>query len=143
MPVEYELTYIANPELNDDDRGELDAAVDMVIAELGGRVTESSPTMRRRLFYPILKKQAAFSRAINLELPPDQLEQLRHRLRRLPNMLRLTMLRTAKRPEVPPDQFAQAVEGYTRRRGAEPAAKPVTEQAVAAGIEKALQEEVK
>lgn len=143
MPVEYELTYVANPELNDDARGELDTAIDAAIAELGGQIAASSPTIRRRLYYPISKKQAAFSRSLNFELAGEQLEPLRYRLRRLPNMLRLTILHTSKRPEVTYESFAEAVEGSARRRVARPADQAVTEQAVEAGITKALQEEVK
>lgn len=144
MPVEYELTYIANPELEDAARGELDTAVDAAITEVGGHITASSPTIRRRLYYPILKKQAAFSRALNIEVEGEQTEALRHRLRRLPNMLRLTMLRTPKRTEITHESFAEAVDGSHRRRTARPISDaPVTEQAVEAGIEKALQEEVK
>lgn len=146
MVSKYELTYIADPELTDDARGELDASVDTAIIELGGQILEGSPTMRRRLYYPILKKQAAFSRSMNIELEGEQAEPLRYRLRRLSHMLRLTMLRTSKRTEVTHELFAQAVEGSTRRRGGTGTGSPdkaVTEQAVDAGIEKALQEEVK
>lgn len=144
MPTEYELTYIANPELTDDARGELDTAVDTTIAELSGQILASSPTIRRRLYYPILRKQAAFSRAINIEIEGEQTEALRHRLRHLPNMLRLTILRTPKRTEITHESFVEAVEGSHRRRAARPTNDaPVTEQAVEAGIAKALQEEVK
>jgi ribosomal protein S6 len=144
MPAEYEVTYIANPEITDDVRGELDMAVDAAIAELGGQILASSPTIRRRLYYPILKKQAAFSRSINIELEGEHTNALRQRLSRLPEMLRLTMLHTPKRTEVTNELFAQAVEGSTRRRGGTGSPdKAVTEQAVDAGIEKALQEEVK
>lgn len=144
MPAEYEVTYIANPEITDDVRGELDTAVDAAIADVGGQILASSPTIRRRLYYPILKKQAAFSRSINLEVATEHTEALRHTLSRLPHMLRLSLLRTPKRTEVTNESFAQAVEGSTRRRGGTGTPdKAVTEQAVDAGIEKALQEEVK
>jgi ribosomal protein S6 len=145
MPIEYEITYVADAQLTDDARAELDTAVDALISEKGGSVIHSTANIRRRLFYPIQKKSNAFARVANLELEPEHIEEVRRVVRRMPGVLRLTILRTPARTEITPDAFKRTGAGQLELKGKkdEKPAKEVTMKDVEEGIESALQEEVK
>lgn len=148
---EYEITYLARPELNETDKNKLDEAIDAIIAQLDGQITHSgpptdSPGSRRRLHYPIDKKRVAWLRTIQAELTPDKIERLRKDLRKQDGVLRLTILQTPRRTEVPAAIFNH----LTDKKGPA-AAKPepkkpttaVTMTEVEKKIEQALDEEVK
>jgi ribosomal protein S6 len=145
VTTEYELTYLADANLSDEARAELDTAVDAFVSELGGSISYSSPSLRRRLFYPIAKKAAAFSRALQISVDPLKIEELRKNIRRREGVLRLYVIRTPRRQEVTPEAFTDALEGGSRQTEARIKAskKKVSMQDVEAGIEEALQEEVK
>ena len=148
---EYEITYLAQPELNETDKNKLDEAIDAIIAKLDGQITHSgpptdSPGSRRRLHYPIDKKRIAWLRTIQAELSPDKIERLRKDLRKQDSVLRLTILQTSRRAEV----SAAFFDNLTKKK--EPAlttpepkkpAKEVTMTEVEKKIEQALDEEVK
>src|SRR5581483_3787757 len=123
MAVEYEVTYLADPTLPDEARGELDASVDTLINELGGTITHSAPSIRRRLMYPINKQTAAFARALNIQLEGEKLEEFRKTLRRKAGVMRLAIIRTPQRTEVSPDMLFQP-EPETAGRGRTPATEP-------------------
>lgn len=141
MVTEYELTYVTNPQFNEEQRAELDGAVDSDIQQRSGQISHSTPNLRRRLFYPIQKNQAAFLRTVQLQLEPAQLADLRKTIKKIPGVLRLTLLRTPPRAEVSMETLLP-----TSPERAADAAKPtkkVTMQEVEKKIEEALQEEVK
>lgn len=147
---DYEITYISDGELADEARAQVDAEVDAHLQELEGSISFTSSHLPRRLFYPVREKRAAGLRAIQADVPPEKVAELRSFLKKLPGMLRFTILRTAHRPEVPQailDQLrdkrgktsAPAAKHTTRK----PPAKPLTDAIVEESIEKALSEEVK
>lgn len=144
---EYEITYLSDPQLTEDARGELDAAIDSLIDQLGGAISASDPNNRRRLFYPIKKQTVGFSRTVNVTLDPAQIAPLREKARKQSGVLRLALLKTPRRNDVTTETID---EYYKKALPAKPGAekekkesKPVTMQEVEEKIEEALDEEVK
>lgn len=143
---EYEITYITNPQLPEEARGQLDAAIDAQISELGGLINSNAPHIRRRLAYPLSKQTSAFLRLIQIELPAEQVSSLRLWLKKQAGVLRTTILQTAARQAVSADILEPAFTKTTTGKPAKTVAKParaVTMEDVEKGIEEALMEEVK
>lgn len=145
---EYEITYLSDPQLTEDVRGELDAAVDSLVNTLGGSVSYAEPNNRRRLFYPIKKQTAGFARAMNITLDPSKIQELRQAVAKQAGVLRLYCLKTPRRTDI----GAEILDEFYKRSmqtKSSPAdkekkeAKPVTMEEVEEKIEKALDEEVK
>lgn len=145
---EYEITYLSDPQLSEDARGELDAAVDSLIDQLGGAVSASDPNNRRRLFYPIKKQTVGFARTVNVTLDPSQVSPLRETLAKRAGVMRVALLKTARRNDV----TTETIDEYYKKAAApsKPGAekekkevKPVTMEEVEEKIEEALDEEVK
>jgi ribosomal protein S6 len=142
MANEYEITYLSDPQLNDEARAELDASVDAEIGQIKGAILHSAAPMRRRLMYPIQKKMAAFSRTVQVTVQPEDIQGLRTALRKKSGIVRLMVLSTTQRAGVAADIFTQVNLDEKKTTEKKPA-KPVTMQEVEKGIEDALQEEVK
>lgn len=150
----YEITYIANGNLAEDERGQVDAAIDSKITELAGTVEHASAALRRRLAYEIDKKTSGFLRSLQIQLDPEHIKTIETMLRKDNNIIRFTILATSRREEV----ASELIEKYVPKKGdkkkagkptikprakaVEPAA-PVTMEDVEKGIEEALTEEVK
>lgn len=148
MLSEYEITYVSDPNLTDEVRGQLDAIIDAEITKLDGAIAQSSPQNRRRLSYPIQKQTAAFLRTVNIQLAPAHVASLQAFLRKKKELLRHTLLNTPPRQEITPDMLFKAPtpEGEKEAPRLAPTKKShkeVTMKEVEAGIEEALQEEVK
>jgi ribosomal protein S6 len=144
---EYEVTYLSNPELSEDARGELDAAIDSLIGQLGGAISASDPNNRRRLFYPIKKQTVGFSRTVNVTLDASHVATLRESVGKQNGVLRVALLKTPRRNDVSTETID---EYYKKALPAKPGAekekkesKPVTMEEVEEKIEEALDEEVK
>jgi ribosomal protein S6 len=154
--VNYEITYVASPLLDETGRGELDSGIDAKVAELGGSITYQSPSLRRRLAYMIEKQTSAFIRTLQIELDPAKAADVHTLLKKHPSILRFSILHSGRREEVP----MEIVERYSRKKDAKGAsnapagrgprkpqtaapAKEVTMQDVEKGIEEALSAEVK
>ena len=150
---EYEITYLANPELTETAKDKLDEAVDGEITKLKGEITASSPSTdapgsRRRLHYPIKHQRMCWLRTVQVNLAPNHLKQLRTTLTKQDGIMRLTILQTPQREEVSAAIFDSLAE--KEKRGAvkeekadRKEAKEVTMKEVEEKIEKALEEEVK
>jgi len=144
MLHEYEITYLTNPQITDEKRGELDASIDAAIAQLEGSIRHSLPNIRRRLSYMLNKHTAAFSRTVQIELDPAHIEEVRKVIRKTDGVLRLYVIHTPQRQSVTLEALTKALERDSKDAAAKKKEeKPVTMQEVEAGIEEALQEEVK
>ncbi|MFH1354184.1 MAG: 30S ribosomal protein S6 [bacterium] len=149
---EYEITYLARPELDETDKNKLDETVDAAIAELKGQITHStpptdSPGSRRRLHYPVEDKHVAWLRAVQIELSSDKIEQLRTILKKQDNIIRLSILATPRRSEVSAAIFDKTparkeAASTTPAKKKEPT-KEVTMTEIEEKIEQVLDEEVK
>jgi len=154
MMNQYEITYISSANLDEAGRTRLDGTIDSKVAELGGSTSHTTASLRRRLAYQIKKQTSGFLRYIHFEIEPEHIDTIKQILRKEGNILRFSILATHKRQEAAADVIAK----YVQKKGdnakkkmggknqpyikSKPAA-PVTDEAVAKGIEEALSEEVK
>lgn len=67
----YELAYIADPEMNDQALAELEERIKGWIEAADGTVTKVDRWGRRRLAYPINKKNDGFYFFMQVEMPPQ------------------------------------------------------------------------
>jgi ribosomal protein S6 len=141
MLADYEITYLTDAGLSEEARGALDTAVDTEISEAEGSIGYSSPHIRRRIFYPIKKKPAAFARTIQVQLDSQAIDTLKASLKKKEGVLRVMILNTPRREEVSVEMLSQSEE--ERKEKAATPAKKVTMEEVEEKIEEALQQEVK
>jgi ribosomal protein S6 len=144
----YELTYLANPQLNEEEKSKLDEAVDEQITKQGGNITYASaanaPGNRRRLHYPIKDNRVAWLRVIQLDLEPANIEDLRATITKNKDVLRTTIVQTTRREEVSGSVFDSTEKRAEEKKETKASAtKKVTMKEVEEKIEEALTEEVK
>lgn len=142
---EYEITYIVDPSLAEEQRGDVDAAVDAAVTTHGGSVTSNSDSIRRRLAYPIRKQHIGFARTLQTNVEAEAINGLRSDIAKLNGILRLSVLQTAARAEVSPAIFETAVkeQQVEPKKAAEAPAAEISDAEVDTKIEEALDEEVK
>ncbi|MEX0650189.1 MAG: 30S ribosomal protein S6 [Candidatus Andersenbacteria bacterium] len=140
---QYEITYLIDPQVNEEARTELNSAVDSKVSELKGKVGHSSPTLRRKLAYEIDKKQSVFMRNMHIDLSPAEVATLHDFFKRTPTILRFSLINTPYREGSAPDTLKQKEEESRKKPKVTAEKKKVTMKDVEKGIEEALTEEVK
>lgn len=148
---EYEITYLADPQLDEKTKVKLDEIIDSKIAELKGNITYSSPTdtptSRRRLHYAINKKRVAWLRTIQIELDPADINKLQLVLKKTDGIMRTTILNTPRRQEVPSNVFDSTNnkehDVANKKETIKKSGKKVTDKEISKKIDEALDEEVK
>lgn len=148
---EYEITYLADPQLDEQNKVKLDENIDSKIAKLKGNITYSSPTnapsSRRRLHYAIDKKRVAWLRTMQIELDPANIEKLRTVIKKTDGIIRTSILNTPRRQEIPAtifDSLNNKEDDMVKKKEAiKKSGKPVTDQEISKKIDEALKEEVK
>ncbi len=148
---EYEISYLADPQLDEQEKIKLDENIDSKIANLKGNITYSSPasalTNRRRLHYAIDKKRVAWLRTIQIELDPAKIEKLRTILKKTDKVLRTSILNTPRRQEIP----ITVIDSLNNKKGdttkekttSKKSDKKVSDKEISKKIDEALEEEVK
>ncbi len=150
---QYEITYLIDPKLSEEDRGSVETSVDDLVAKLEGSTSAPTPTLRKKLAYDIKHNNSAFLRIVNIELQPSKVADIQDFLKREVKVLRFTILATAARKRI----STELLEKYSKKSGKDKTGKPerrkapesiapakeVTAEAVEKGIESALTEEVK
>ena len=148
---EYEITYLADPKLDEKAKDQLDEKIDKIIAKASGEISYSSPTdapgSRRRLHFPIHDQKVAWVRAMQAQIDPGEIEKLRASLKKHEGIMRVSILQVNRREEISPELMnilnpAPKTEPAPVTKSDEPK-KEVTMKEVEAGIEEALDEEVK
>ncbi len=148
---EYEITYLANPRLDESAKNQLDENIDKIIAKSSGEISFSSPTdspgSRRRLHYPIHDQKVAWVRVLQAQVDPKKIRNLRAALTKHENIMRVSILQTDRREEISPELLnilnpAPKTQTPKTAKPDQPK-KEVTMKEVEAGIEEALDEEVK
>lgn len=147
---EYEITYLADPKLDEEAKTKLDEAVDREITDregiIGYSLPSNAPGSRRRLHFPILGQRVAWMRVLHTQLAPEHITPIRQNISKQEHILRVNIVQKPRSEEVSP-KLMELLSGKTKElpvAQVKPAAtKPVTMEDVEERIEKALEEEVK
>jgi len=97
----YELTYLISPELSTEEIEKFQEKLRSLIIEGGGLDKIGNP-IRKKLAYPIKKKNEAFLATLNFYLNPGKLEDLEKKLKGEEKILRFLIV-TKKRPKILPE----------------------------------------
>lgn len=85
---DYELIFIIQPNLEDEERVTLVEEIQEWVTAVEGQVTKLDYWGQRRLAYPIRKFQDGFYVLMNLELPADGVRELERRFQLSEQVLR-------------------------------------------------------
>ena len=77
----YELAYIADPDLDEASLSELQEKVTGWVTAVGGKVVNVDNWQKRRLAYPINKQDEGYYVFLQVEMPPDAGQALERDLR--------------------------------------------------------------
>ncbi|MBC8448349.1 MAG: 30S ribosomal protein S6 [Chloroflexi bacterium] len=105
---EYELIFIAHPDLDGEEVKEFSAKVSGWIEATDGQVTHTIPWGRRRLAYPIRDQSEGFYVLLRIFLTPEGIGKLERELKLSESVLRYLLVRAeqpppvSKRPATPP-----------------------------------------
>ncbi len=91
---EYELVYIIQPNLDEEQIRSLDGRLAQAVERAGGRITGTEIWGQRRLAYPIQKFLEGYYILHLLELPPEGVAQVERSLRLSEDVLRYLIVRT-------------------------------------------------
>lgn len=88
----YELTYIINPDLSEQEVVTQTDKVAGFINELDGEIKKESPIQKRKLSYPIKKEKEGYFISLDFQLSSDKLEKLNHQLKLEKDILRYLII---------------------------------------------------
>ena len=100
----YELTYLASPEISDENLSALKEKVAAFVQKKGEILGEVRPPAKRILGYPIKKRKSAFLATFNFSAPPDLVNDLKKMLDEEREILRYLIIikREPAKAEAPP-----------------------------------------
>jgi len=90
---DYELIFVIQPDLEDEDRTVLVENIHDMVSAVGGQVTKVDHWGQRKLAYPIRKLKHGFYVLMNLSLPADGTRELERRLQITEHILRYLTVR--------------------------------------------------
>lgn len=93
MNRDYELAFILNPEVNEEQTQAILGRVNQVVANYGGRIVKVNQWGRRRLAYPIERHRDGLYVFIDMILTPETVSELDRTLRVSEEVLRHMMKR--------------------------------------------------
>ena len=88
----YELAFIADPELDTQSLSDLEDKVKGWIESAGGSITNIDRWGKKRLAYPIHKRNEGFYTFIQIEMPPGASHEIERDLRLNEQILRFMIL---------------------------------------------------
>lgn len=91
---EYELVYIAQPDLDEEGMNTLSARFTQTISSFGGAVSNIEPWGRRTLAYPINKFFEGHYVLLRFNMEPNGAEEIDRLLRLNENIIRYLLIRT-------------------------------------------------
>ncbi len=126
--AEYELTYVVQPDVDDEQLAAIQARIAEFVSGAGGEVTRTLDWGRRRLAYPIKRQTAGIYVTHRLELDPKAVDELQRMLRFSDDVLRYLVLTTDNVPAPPPPAAPAAPSAPPEVEAApEPATEPEAE----------------
>lgn len=90
----YELVYIVNPQVNDDDLPNILGKVNEYVTKIGGSVTEVAQWGRKRLAYPINKFGEGNYILARIEMKPEAARELESNLKLSNEVIRHLLIRS-------------------------------------------------
>ncbi|NLT41056.1 MAG: 30S ribosomal protein S6 [Anaerolineae bacterium] len=124
--AEYELTYVIQPDVDDEKLADIQDRIAEFVSGAGGQVTRTLDWGRRRLAYPIKRQTAGVYVTHRLELPAEAVDELQRSLRFNEDVLRYLVLTTDDVP-APPPPAAPAPEPEPAETETTPEAQPEAE----------------
>jgi len=99
----YELTYLISPDLSEEELKIFLEKIDSFLEEEGGKSEGLKLPIKKRLAYPIKKKNEGYFGILNFYLSPEKLENFEKKLKKVPEILRYLLLRKGllKKIEIP------------------------------------------
>ena len=99
----YELTYLISPDISEEELKIFQEKINSFLEEEGGKSEGLKLPIRKRLAYPIKKKNEAYLGILNFYLSPEKLEIFEKKLKKEPKILRYLLLkeRLPKKIEIP------------------------------------------
>ena len=88
----YELTYIINPNLSEQEVVTQTDKVAGFINELDGEIKKETTIQKRKLSYPIKKEKEGYFISLDFQLSSDKLEKLNHQLKQEKDILRYLII---------------------------------------------------
>jgi len=89
----YELTYLISPDLSEEELKIFPEKIDSFLEEEGGKSEGLKLPIKKRLAYPIKKKNEGYWGTLNFYLSPEKLESFEKKLKKEPKILRYLLLR--------------------------------------------------
>lgn len=94
---DYELTLVVDPEGSEEDRKKQTAKIEKIIEDLKGKVEEIDEWGKKKLAYPIKKKNLGYYFLWTIKLPEEVIMDLDKKLRLEEGLLRYLLVRREKR----------------------------------------------
>ncbi len=89
----YEFTFIAPPDVEDEGLASVTEKVSQFITEGGGQVTSVNHWGRRRLAYPIRNQKEGYYVLMQVQLDPKSLTELERKLKLTEEVIRYLLVR--------------------------------------------------
>ena len=89
----YEIMFIVDPNLPEDDIDKLNSQVESLVSEGGGNVLETEKMGRRRLAYEIKRREEGFYVLLTVEANGEIINEVERRFRVLDSVLRYITVR--------------------------------------------------
>jgi small subunit ribosomal protein S6 len=93
QPHQYELVYIIQPDLNEEETKAVDDRITQSIVNNGGQILSTEVWGRRKLAYPIRKHFEGYYTLHNVEMPPTSVAEVERILRLTEDVLRFLVIR--------------------------------------------------
>lgn len=98
----YELTYLISPHLSTEEAKAFSEKINSLIEKEGGILSELKNPTQQKLAYPIKKEVRAYLSSLTFHLLPEKLENLKMKLKTLPEILRfLLFTKKVAKVEIP------------------------------------------
>ncbi len=97
----YQLTYLVNPDLQEEDLTRITEKINSFVSEQSGLLDKSTGPEKRQLGHEVEKKREAFLISTSFSLKPENIEDLKKHLDSEENILRYTLAKKEISKEKP------------------------------------------
>lgn len=102
----YELTYLASPDLSDEELKSSQEEINSLIQDEGGQVSEVNVPIKQELFLPKKGKNETYLVSLNFQLNPEKLTILEKKLKSEPKIFHYLILSKKPTKAVPPARIS-------------------------------------